>query len=604
MRRLNLVLRWGLFLCLLTACGHLSTCGAKEESSGDNKQEVKKELQWKQGLKFFFEQGRRPEAHQRLSSLYEDYPDFKEPYFHFILGEIEWRWHNYPVAIRHFLQELDNWNARYERPFPTRTDLLWYIADAHHQMGLLFKGFFNSALNVERNYYDFLLSLNVRRERGSSAGELTLLPYREDFIYYFRGLCHFYLGEGEKARRDWQELGASSELYSRARAMLGLIAFKDGRTREAEQIWEKLKEDGLKQGEPGVSELLTGAEPWRSRGLERLARTHQNPSSHARAGVYYAWGLAQESGRLDEVGEILDSVTFAEPELRHQWGKLVPIKGEPIEYYADFYDPFWLNILADYHLRVAARYYRQHARESQQTGIEAYGALIDLALGEIEAAQKGLESLSGSADQKLKLAALLGLRVIAVRRDQGQQVERLDQRIRQMVDKDSSYRSDYGRLLVEMGGEPQAAIEFCRSPEIWEPGMFSRNMAYVRFVQGMKQQNMEVLTRAIESYEKNHRMETQYSVRQNDPMVLQGLANAFYGRRWFNFGPKIYLKFRDMYPEVEQIFDCLRHTTQIWETLKWDKSDVSQIEWRELSRQRAIWYSSTLKEMLDSVLTP
>ena len=99
-------------------------------------------------------------------------------------------------------------------------------------------------------------------------------------------------------------------------------------------------------------------------------------------------------------------------------------------------------------------------------------------------------------------------------------------------------------------------------------------------------------------------METQYSVRQNDPMVLQGLANACYGRRWFNFGPKIYLKFREIYPEVEQVFDCLRHTTQVWETLKWGKKDGSRIEWRELSRQREIWYSSTLKEMFDRVLTP
>jgi tetratricopeptide (TPR) repeat protein len=589
------------FLVILLAL--LVGCSGSGPGDGEQDKEAKKAFQWQRGQELFFDQGHLLEAYDYLSALYQEDPDFDEPYFHFILGEVEWEWHNYPVAIQHFLHEVENWDEGYDRPIPARADLLWYIADGHHQMGLMFKGFFNTALNVERNYYDFLLSLNsLRKDRQMPSGELTLYPYREDYIFFFRGLCHFHLGFPEEAQKDWERIEPSSELFPRGQAMLGVVAFAEGKKAKAESLWGN---PAIHPGDLGIAELLTGDEELRGRGFERLSSLQGEESHYSdRFKAYFSWESGRRGERPKVAGQVLQELDFGRPEFRQQWGKLVPEKGEPIEYYADFYDPSWLNILADHHLRRAIEYYRQYEEAVGNPAIEGYVPFIELALGESERALERLQRMreDHTLAPGLRVAVLAGLQIAEGVQEQRVDVDDLDGELRKIIDRDPGLRSDFGSLLAEMGGDTELALRFCRTTEAMKPGPFSRNLAYVLFVRGVGTQDMGQLTRSIELYEKNHRAESIYSVRQNDPRILQGLANACYGRRWFDFGPKIYLKFRDMYPQVEQIFVSLRRTSQVWETLKWDRNDVTQIEWRELSHQQRGWYSETLKTLVDNAL--
>lgn len=585
--------------CLVLGCGGAD----KADKTQTDNAATPKDSQWQRGVEMFFE-GRPPEDYyEPLAALDKQSPQFAEPYFHFVLGYAEWGWNNYPVAIPHFLKELEHWDGRYQRPMPTHVEVLGFTADAHYKTGLLFKEFFNTALNVELNYYNFLFILNERRATQKIDNEkLTLLPYREDYLHFFRGLCYFHLNFLADARKDWEKIESGSELYGRGQSMLGLIAYKEGKVEEAKKIWDGLSTKKDAQLDLGIAQVLTRTEPWRAQGLAALAQIYKEGKAQPRVAVYYAGEVARDPNRLEESEKILHSLAFNEPELRNQWGRLVPDKGQPIEYYVDFYDPYGLNILAEYHLQAARKYYQLYAQEAKKPAAEAYQAVIGLSLGELVDSQAILQTLQRApdADPTLRLAVLLGLRTVAAQLHQEQELMDLDGSIRQIAEGNPAYRSYLGRFTAEMGEDPKRAVDLCSGPEVFKPGPYSQHMAYALFVKGAKERDMATLTKSIELYEKNHIAESIYSVRKNDPVVLQGLANAFFVRRWFDFGPKIYLKFRDLYPEAEQIFDSLRHATQLWEALKWDQSGEVDIVWHELSQQKTTGYSQTLKEMIDS----
>jgi len=154
-----------------------------------------------------------------------------------------------------------------------------------------------------------------------------------------------------------------------------------------------------------------------------------------------------------------------------------------------------------------------------------------------------------------------------------------------------------GRLQqVEKWGD---AAPLCRVDEANVPGFRSRNLGYVLFVWGQAEGNMDLLAESIGFYEKNHMQESQYSVRRNDPFLLQKLSDVNYNRNLFDLPPRIYLNFRDVYPESEQIFQCLQVTRQIWEVIKWRKEGGKELIWREMQRLPNFWFDEVLKQVID-----
>lgn len=598
-----------LFLIVLMVI--LLSCGGRDQEEKASK-EALMELHYQRGMEDFFEKGRWMEAFDALSQIEKMEPGYDRPYFHYVLGFAERRWHNYPKAVEHFEKEYEAWDAFRSREFPQKADLLWFIGDAYLEEGILFKGFFNTAVNVENNYYSYLLFLNKRRREGftTDTGKLTIRPYREDYVRYFRGLCRFYTGQMERAISDLKSITPDSELYARAQNRLAALRYREGKRKAAEGIWRNLirqsAEDPHLLSEIGASYIRAGGE-LAKQGFELCERSYQRTQAEedvgnasGDVGGNFARALL-EKGEPEQAKEIIERIDLKTPLFSHTWGVLEMPDGTSVEYRTHFYDPIVLDVAADIYLTLAKSYFRRVVEMGKDRDFLIYVGLADLMTGDFQEAIKIFREVRGRRKDKgddLELVALLGSGVGYHKLRDDKEAETYWRIIEERFSEEDLHRSSLGYVFAKLGINGQKALSLCQGAGTRAPGPLSKNLGYVFFSAGIQKSQMDLLTRAIELYEKNNMQESQYSVRKNDPMLLQSLSDVYYNKNLFDYPPKVYLQFRAMYPASEQIFTCLQRTREIWEVVKWAKYGV-RTEWFEISKHPDFWYDRSLKRVMD-----
>lgn len=584
-------------------CVSLWRCGGNgggEQAGG----EAMVGLNYERGMRLFFEDGDLMQAYDMLSLVEKASPKFSAPYFRYALGFIYRAWHDYDRAVAYLRAEYDGWpDAERTRPFPfnRRETLLWLVGDAYLDKALLFKGFYNTAINVQNNYYTVLAQLQERRREASVSDSLILHPPRKDYLHYFRGMCRFYLGRLGDAAQDLKQIDETSELYLRTQAWLAALQWRSGDRAGAEKAWAEMQRKKQALGEVGAARLFAGAgSADAAADLCRRAADAAGDAASARLRLHHAWGLGL-IGDAPGGMAVFQALDLKQPEFREVWGKMLLSGNDQVEYATDYYDPLSFRIVADLYLDLAEDAYRQYIEASGRKDFQVYIGLIQLARGDFAGGQQTFQALQearGEVGDAVDLAVRMG-RAVATYKQTGD--AQLDWRAVAGAGEDKTlWRSTAGYVLAHTTGDWKQAQPFCRIRNANVPGYLSRNLGYVLFAGGLQEANMDLLAEAIGFYEKNHIQESQYSVRRNDPFVLQKLSDAFYNRNIFDIPPKVYLNFRNIYPETEQIFQCLQVTRQIWEVIKWRKGESDRLEWREAQRLPNVWFDEMLKQVADA----
>ncbi|MFH1096330.1 MAG: hypothetical protein ABH886_10735 [Candidatus Desantisbacteria bacterium] len=509
--------------------------------------------------KLFFEEQDMDAAYSELEYIQKTKPAFIAPHLNYMLSYIYEQRHRYDDAIKGYLKEL------HVNPQKSKQDTDVYqwslsgLADSYYKSGLLHRDLFELALNSEVNYYSCKLYL-AKDTQGTKS---------RDYLYYYRGLCYYYLSEFGKAVDDLKRV----ENYSPAMVILGACYYRQGMSPEAVKIWDRVKTTKDQRVLALLGRIFVECGFVPDDGLKLCEKAYHDGPGEV-TGICLASVLV-DTGCVDKALNLMDKIKPDSPEIIDEWGGYTDTEtGIKIAYTTKFYDPQYLMIQAKAYFLKAVEYYLRIKDEQSlcQAGI------CQLEAGDRKKAFSSLSKASESKEEGVRTKALINIGVLACLNGNYEEAFKIWENILN-ASSNPLMKSDVGLAYVEAGIKLDKAISLCKLAGAEEPGALSQNLGLAYLKKGMLDDDAGLLGYAISYLEKNHIQESGYSLERNDPIVLLSLAKAHYYRRVFKLPAEIMLAFRDIYPESNQVFNAFQSVEEAWQIIKWEKETKWGHEW-------------------------
>ncbi len=555
------MMKYLLVLSMLTMVA-ISGCGTKTDTL---------QAHYEKAYKLFFEKQDMDAAYLELEYIQKTKPEFVAPYFNFMLAYGNDARHHYHPAIKEYLKELQ------VNPQKSKQDIDVYqwsivgLADTYYKAGLLYKDLFELAVNSQINYYSCKLYLSKKIQEKKEKKS-------QHYLYYYRGLCYYYVRELDKAVDDLKNAGD----YLPAQVILGACYYLKGMSQESVKVWDRvsLTKDQRALALLGRIQVECGHVPDDGLRLceqaEQVYRTCQDKVTAACLASVYV-----DTGCVDKALDLMNKIKPDSPEIIDEWGGYTDKEtGLKIAYTTKFYDPQYLMIQAKAYFLKAAEYYLKLKSE--------YG-LCQAGMCQLEAGDKkkasGMlsEVCSTGKEEETRIKAKINMGLLACLDGREEEAFKIWDEV--LSDSDNLLiKSDVGLSYTRAGVKFDQAISLCTQTGAEEPGILSQQLGIAYLKKGMLNDDSGLLGQAISYLEKNHIHESGYSLERNDPVVLLNLARAYYYHRIFNRPSEIMLSFRDVYPGCDQIFNAFQSVEAAWQIIKWGKDTKWGHEWYELKQ--------------------
>lgn len=563
-------------IILLAFCWGISivSCAKKE----DKNEEILSYYQ--QAKNSFFEESNFEKADILLKEILNLNPEFTGDYFNFMLGYIYEMKHCYNKAIERYKKELEVNKRETSEDKEIYQFTLFYLARSYFNAGLLYKKFFNLAVNSQINYYNTKLLL---RKGIISTENLRLKPEDLNHLLYFRGLCYYLRGDFNDALNDLKKVEPKSPLYLNAVIKLGACYHQLGRVKEARQEWEKiyrsskhpiiLCELGYTYCELGMEDMFNQVQKWAEEASDKIG---VEKIRKLLCVIYF------KNNNIDKAVELLNEIQLEIPELTEERGEYIDKESNiKVKYVTKFYDPSMLNHKADIYLTLALKYYRNYLEFGKNKDlIYKQIGLCQLYSNKLEDAILTFNHLIKNDDSDPKIRSMSQIYL-------GMCHYLLGAREKAFILWDNVYKNNLqnyevlsllGVTYAMLGIRLEEAIKLCKTPRAELPGELSWNLGIVYFKKGLKESNIECFSESIGYLEKNHTQKGGYNVEVDNPLLLSDMASAYYNRRLFQTASCIAFSLRQYYPEVEQIFNVFQVVSEIkgMEGIKWE------IDWKDI----------------------
>ncbi len=544
----------------------LSGCGTQTKTL---------QAHYEKASKLFFEKQDIDAAYLELEYIQKTKPEFVAPYFNFMLAYGNDARHHYHPAIKEYLKELQ------VNPQKSKQDIDVYqwsivgLADTYYKAGLLYKDLFELAVNSQINYYSCKLYLSKKIQEKKEKKS-------QHYLYYYRGLCYYYVREIDKAVDDLENAGD----YLPAQVILGACYHLKGMSQESVKVWDRVSmtKDQRALALLGRIQVECGHVPDDGLRLceqaEQVYRTCQDKVTAACLASVYV-----DTGCVDKALKLMDNIKPDSPEIIDEWGGYADKEtGIKIAYTTKFYDPQYLRIQAKAYFLKAVECY---LKVKSEYGLCQAG-ICQLEAGNKKQAFSMLSNICSSGkEEEIRIKAKINTGLLACLDGRKEESFRIWDEV--LSDSDNPLvKSDVGLAYARAGVNLDKAISLCKQTEeekeekAEKPGILSQQLGIAYLKKGMLNDDSGLLSNAISYLEKNHVQESGYSLERNDPIVLLSLVKAYYYHRIFNLPPEILLSFRDVYPGCDQIFNAFQSVKEAWQIIKWEKETNYGHEWYEL----------------------
>lgn len=534
----------------------LSGCGTQTDSL---------QAHYEKAHKLFFEEQDMDGAYLELDYIQKRKPEFGAPYFNFMLAYGNDAKHNYHPAIKGYLKELLINPRKSKQDEEVYQWSLSGLADTYYNTGILYRNLFELAVNSQINYYGCKLYLSKKAQNVPS----------QHYLYYYRGLCYYYVHEFDRAVSDLKNAGD----YLPAQVISGACYHLQGKKQEAVKIWDRVRitKDQRVLALLGRVFVECGFVP--DDGLKLCERAYDDKSREV-TGTCLASAFV-DTGNLDKALNLMDKIKPS-PEIIDEWGGYVDREtGMKIAYTTKYYDPWYLKTRAKACFLKADEYYLKIKDEQSlcQAGI------CQLEAGNRKKAFSSLFKTCESNEEGIKTKASINIGLLAYLNGNYEEAFKIWENI--LGDSPNPLvKSDVGLAYVRAGVKLDKAISLCNQPGVEKPGVLSQNLGLAYLKKGMLDDDAGLLGYAVSCLEKNHIQESGYSLEKNDPVVLLSLVKAHYYRRVFKLPAEIMLAFRDVYPESEQVFNAFQSVEEAWQVIKWEKETKWGHEWYGMGEGR------------------
>ncbi|MEW6605850.1 MAG: tetratricopeptide repeat protein [bacterium] len=557
-------------IILLLCCSISIISCAKRKSKAD---EIFSYYQ--QAKEAFFEQSDFEKADTLLKNVLKLNPKFKADYFNFMLGYIYESKHLYNEAIAHYSKELETNKRKEVKDKEIYQFSLLYLARTYFEAGLLYKKFFNLAVNSQINYYNTKLLL---RKEVITTQSLKLKPENINHLLYFRGLCYYLRGDLNEAVSDLRKVDIKSTLYLKALIKLGACYYKLGKIKEAEQTWKEvysyskdpiiLNELGYTYAELGIKERFNQTQEW----------ANQVPLEKGRKSLCL---IHFKNNKIDKALELLKEIQLEIPDLVEERGAYISRdSNRKVKYITNFYNPAMLNHKADIYFTMAIKYYKNYLELAKNKDLIYHQiGLSQFHSNQLKDAILTFSQLINDAtDTKIKAMSQINLGTCYYLDDRKEKAFSIWDNLYRNSVRDHEMLSQIGVTYARLKIRLEDALSLCEIPEARIPGELSWNLGIVYFQKGLNESKIEYFSESIGYLEKNHTQKGGYTLEIDDPSLLLDLASAYYNRRLFRTATSIIFSFRQYYPEVDQIFNPFQVVSELkgMEGINW------KINWKEI----------------------
>lgn len=427
-------------------------------------------------------------------------------------------------------------------------------AKEYLDLGILYQGFFNTAVNSYLNYYSAKLDIISKRKE------------ERDYLYYYRGLCYYYRGDFTKAIKDFQKISRRSNLYFPARIQLGACYYHQKENIDkAKKLWQEIERKNIPELLAILGQLYARLQIEEEKANQYCQKKQDRKAKEGLAILY----LNQE--KYNKANQMINQIDIRSPDLSYKYQS----QGETIV--SQFYDPITLWIKSQLYLYKAITLYKQlQNKKPNNLDYTLQLGIAQLLCGKIAKATLTLTPLLNSANLEVKAKALINLGICYY-------ITNLEDKAFECWDKVASEYKDNPQIKSELaytyarlGGRLEKALPLCTD----RPGKFSWHLGLVYF---KTEKNCCPLT--IRYFEKNHRQECGYQIRYHDPLFLLDMANAYYFNKDFLISTQILNSlYQQRYEDLKGIVENFQKMENAWRFWKDGK-----IDWKD------IWYPKNIR---------
>jgi tetratricopeptide (TPR) repeat protein len=548
--------------------GGRSEPDAESHQQGKNFDPIRAEEHYQRAVELL-KQNKIPAALDEMEQTFQFNPKHEGAYLFFLRGYKFQQENNYPKAVENYLSFLnkeeiqntttDEWQAEMTR------NTIGNLAQAYFDWGMLSHSLFNSAINIELDYYNQEYALWKCKK---------LKSMNLNYNWYFRGICLAYAQQYEDAIAAFKQIQPNSDIYPQAQLALARCYAQTGKREVAQTLFQQI--DAVGKKDPvifsSLSVFLTEFFP--SRKQEGLANCEVTYSLARGAGVKanvrntVIRNLSQayyNTAQIDKALEYLRKLDPKLPEFEDASG-------------AKFFDPSLFRLQAQIYLSKGIEYYQKVVEKigEEKTSSQLYriGESF-LVLGKYDDAisifQKLIEKTVG---KRLRASTIISLGICYYNKGNSEKAAELWNSVQ--TERDVLIQSEMGYTFARLGINLDLALVLCKrtEAEVAEQGVLAANLGTAYFHKGIQEKNKkkqgELFWQAIGqlgSYIGNS-----VDFRRGDwraPLLLINLANGYYLVHRFQKSTTIFLYFRDDYPEVEQLFIACQLTQENWRRIQW-----------------------------------
>ncbi|MBU0699750.1 tetratricopeptide repeat protein [bacterium] len=518
-------------------------------------------------------------AYQTLRRVERLNPGFYKEGFNYMLGYLYEKKNLDDKAISQYLREI-----RLNKKTTANGKKMYQLsllgtARSCYSRARIYKTFLTTSANTGLNYYNLrLLTHKLQKKRQEKCQGLKIYAEKSDYLWYYRGLCYYLLGDYQKAMTEFENIPSGSSLYWKAMIKQGACYYKSGKYKEADRLWKRvrssqinnpvlLSELGCAYTECNRKDKMQEAILWGAKSKDRRL----------------AW-IYLKNGNTDKAINLMNNLKFYQPELIDTWGKYAnPQEKIRIKYITKFYNSSNFSYLADIYLAMAAKYYGHYLKFSRNKGEILYQTgMCYLLSGDTGRAKKVFKDVIDDRETKdvNRVMAQIYSGVCLYQEGQKESALKIWGDIVSQ-EKNPALRSQVGVVYAKLGIRLNKVISLCGScEERGSPGILSWNLGLAYFSRGISLDNTEYLSRAMMSLENNHIQEAGYNPEKNEPLLLVDMANVFFNQRLFSQSAEIFLALKRSYPETTQILNAVQGTVEMWDIIKWEKNVSWQPAWK------------------------
>jgi tetratricopeptide (TPR) repeat protein len=513
-------------------------------------------------------------AYVKLTKVYELSPEFYEQGLHFMLGYLYEKKNMYDKAIFHYNKEIVLNKNKDDRIYRIAVRNLARVC---HTYGCLYKAFFNTAVNMELNYYNCRRAVSkLKAKEKQDVVGLKLKDERQDCIKYFSGLCYYLLHEYDKAIAEFKGISRRSDMYWKAIIRQAGCYYKKGMYDVAARLWDKvyanninrlvvLCELGCVYVECGLKNKLADAIAWCSKAADKRL----------------SW-LYCKNNELDKAKRLIEKLKDSEPEVIDKWGRYKDTQYNiDVEYTTRFYNPVSLQYLSEIYFNMAIKYYNKYLELSTKNKAKVLYqiGMCYLLAGDVNNANVCFQQIQ---HKNIKDMARVMLAVCRYKSGEEQVADRIWSAVLARCQRNYQIRSLIGYVYARLGINLDDAVVLCDVSGAKRKGRLSWNLGMVYFCNGIHTGNQEMLVSAMMCLEKNHIQESGYNPQKNKPLLLIDMANVSFNQKLFAQTTEILFALKGMYPEVEQILNAAQSIREMWNVIKWQDNIIFQIKWYDM----------------------